>query len=236
MKFILHELTLIIPTKDDHLRIEKNILDILSYLEFKIEQYEVLIVSNGSSKNSIEFLDSLSSNSEFIKHISILKKGKGAAIKKGIVKSKYRNILFIDADCSVKIDEFDKFVTQGNLKTPFVIGNRKNNLSKNINSPLIRKLTGFIYLKLVQILFGLKIEDTQCGFKAIDKLKFSTCNSFTTEGFAFDIELILLALKSGLKIEEVPVDYFHDSNTKVNVFQQTIRMVFDLYKIKKEKT
>ena len=66
MKFILHELTLIIPTKDDHLRIEKNILDILSYLEFKIEQYEVLIVSNGSSKNSIEFLDSLSSNSEFI--------------------------------------------------------------------------------------------------------------------------------------------------------------------------
>ena len=56
MKFILHELTLIIPTKDDHLRIENNIWDILSYLESKIQQYEVLIVSNNSSKESIEYL------------------------------------------------------------------------------------------------------------------------------------------------------------------------------------
>ena len=236
MKFILHELTLIIPTKDDHLRIENNIWDILSYLESKIQQYEVLIVSNNSSKESIEYLDNFSSGTDFVKHISILKKGKGAAVKEGIVKSKYRNILFIDADCSVKIDEFDKFVTQGNLKTPFVIGNRKHNQSRNINSPLIRKITGFIYLKLIQSIFDLTIEDTQCGFKAIDKEKFPTCKNFTTDGFSFDIELILLALKSGLRIEQIPVDYFHDSNSKVNILPQTIRMVLDVYKIKKGKT
>ena len=48
--------------------------------------------------------------------------------------------------------------------------------------------------------FDLTIEDTQCGFKAIDKEKFPTCKNFTTDGFSFDIELILLALKSGLRI------------------------------------
>lgn len=233
MEFILQELSLIIPTKNDHIRINDNLKDIVNYLESKIENFEILIVSNNSSNQSIEYLEILSSSNNFIKHFSIKKGGKGVAIRKGIDKSKFSNILFIDADCSVKINEFDQFIVDGSLKSPFVIGNRKNKLSQNLNSPLIRKLSGYFYLNIIKKLFNLSIEDTQCGFKAIDKKKFKNCNNFKTDGFSFDIEIILIALESGINITEIPVKYVHNRNSKVNVFSQTIRMFYEILLIKK---
>lgn len=233
MSFILQELSLIIPTKNDHIRINDNLKDIIDYLESKIKNFEILIVSNNSSKQSIEYLEALSTYNTFINHMSIKEGGKGIAIRKGIEKSKFTNILFTDADCSVKISEFDKFTINGNLKSPFVIGNRKNKLSENLNSPLLRKLSGYCYLYINKKLFNLGIEDTQCGFKAIDKKKFKNCDNFKTDGFSFDIELILLALESGIDIIEIPVKYVHNSNSKVNVFSQTIRMFYEILLIKK---
>lgn len=232
MEYILPELSIIIPTKDDHLRVQDNLDEITSFLNKKIEKYEVLIVSNNSSYESVKYLDELASKNVLVKHFSIQIQGKGAAIKNGIENSIYRYLLFIDADCSVKINEFDNFVKDRSLKSPFVIGNRKNKLSKNLNSPFIRKLSGYVYLKLVQFLFGITIEDTQCGFKAIDKVKFLSCNTFTTTGFAFDIELIYLALNSGLRVEEIPVQYVHDSDSKVNVLIESVSMFIQILKIR----
>ena len=139
----------------------------------------------------------------------------------------------MDADSSVRINEFKKFIKNKQLKSPFVVGNRKNSLSSNIGSPVIRKFSGDIYLKVIRAMFKISLEDTQCGFKAIDKSKFLTYKNFHTEGFSFDMELILLASKESIDIVEVPVTYIHNNDSKVNVYIDTFKMLLDLIKIKK---
>lgn len=236
MNYILSELTLIIPTKNDHKNIIDNFVKLQKYLTTKIKSYEILLISNGSNDASVRVLDTFCNSNKYVQHIISQKQGKGLAVKIGIQNSKYKNILFTDADSSVEINEFDKFVFNQNLITPFVIGNRKNKLSQNLNTPKSRLLSGFLFIKLVNFLFKINFQDTQCGFKAIDKSIFIECDNFITEGFTFDIELILLALKNNIDISEIPVTYTHDLNSNINIFSDSVKMLKELLKIKKLKT
>jgi len=233
MSKILNELSVIIPCKDDHLRIGENIKEISNYLTKNIRSYEIIIVSNGSEKQSIVYLESIKSNFLNLEHLLLVEAGKGLAVRHGLKNAKYKNILFIDADSSVKITEFDKFILNGKLISGFVVGNRKNKDSENINSPILRRISGFLYLKLIKILFKLNYEDTQCGFKAIDRSIFKEPTSFNTNGFSFDLELFLLANKQNVSISEVPVKYIHNSESKVKIIRDTIKMLADLITIYK---
>ena len=234
MSQILDELSVIIPCKNDHLRIDENIEEIINYLRKNIDSYEIIIVSNGSKKISIDYLESIKNNFLNLEHLILVEAGKGLAVRHGIKNAKYKNILFIDADSSVKITEFDKFTSNGKLITGFVVGNRQNKYSENINSPILRRISGFLYLKLIKTLFDLNYEDTQCGFKAINRSIFKESTSFTTNGFSFDLELFLLASKQNIKVSEVPVKYTHNSESKVKIARDTIKMLVDLVTIYKQ--
>lgn len=233
MSKLLNELSVIIPCKDDHLRIGENIKEISNYLTKNIRSYEIIIVSNGSEKQSIFYLESIKSNFLNLEHLLLVEAGKGLAVRHGLKNAKYKNILFIDADSSVKITEFDKFILNGKLISGFVVGNRKNKESENINSPILRRISGFLYLKLIKILFKLNYEDTQCGFKAIDRSLFKEPTNFSTNGFSFDLELFLLANKQNVSVSEVPVKYIHNSESKVKIIRDTIKMLADLITIYK---
>ncbi|MDA9645423.1 glycosyltransferase [Candidatus Actinomarina] len=235
MKKLLNEISLIIPSKNDHLRIEENIEEITNFLSENIDYYEILIISNGSSKESIIYLESLLKKHQNINHTIINKSGKGLAIRNGLAFTKYDNVLFSDADSSVKITELIKFVSDGKLISGFVTGNRKNKTSENINSPILRRISGSIYLYIIKYLFNLSFEDTQCGFKAIDKKVFSNCNTFVTDGYSFDLELFLLAQEMGVNIKQVPVKYTHNSESKVRIFKDTFKMLIDIKRIYKNK-
>lgn len=230
-KFLIDNLSLVIPTKDDHLRIYENIELLNKYLINNIGEFEIIIVSNGSSKESIVQLNTLCSKNQNLKHVVLNKSGKGLAIKEGIAKSKFDNLLFSDADCSVSIDEFNKFVNNYKLKSGFVVGNRKNSDSLNLNSPYLRKVSGYLYSRLIKLIFKLDIEDTQCGFKAIDKSVFKDCQNFITEGYSFDLELFLLANKENINITQIPVKYVHNTNSKISIFKDTIKMLKELFVI-----
>lgn len=235
MSKILNELSVIIPTKDDHLRIDENIEEISNYLKKNVNSYEILIVSNGSEKKSIDYLELSKNNYPNVKHIILVEPGKGIAIKYGLINSKYRNVLYMDADSSVNIAELNKFTSKGLLISGFVVGNRKNKNSENINSPILRQLSGFLYLKLIRLLFNLNFEDTQCGFKAIDKQIFSESFNFISKGYSFDLELFLLAKKQNIKVHEVPVRYIHNLDSKVKIFKDTIMMLLELIVVYKQR-
>jgi len=232
-KFLLKNLTLIIPTFNDDERIISNINKIVYFLDTHIRNYEVIIVSNGSSLKSICQLDSVVSKHKYLKHFILKKSGKGLAIREGINESKYHNILFIDADCSVEIEELEKFINNESFVSPFVIGNRRSSQSQNFNSPFFRKVSGYFYIKFINFLFNINIEDSQCGFKAINKNIFKNCDQFKSDGFSFDLELILLAKICNIQITQVPVDYNHNQNSKVSVFRDSAEMIYEAFKIKK---
>lgn len=229
---LVKEISIIIPTKNDEVRIYENIDFLIEYFDNNSEIYEIIIVSNGSSVNSIKKINNIVNLKQNVKHIELKDTGKGLAIRKGIKSSKYNLVLFTDADCSVSIDHFRYFCKENLLVSPLVIGNRKNKLlSEDIDSPFYRRITGFGYINLINLLFNLNIEDTQCGFKALDKKQFNECIQFKTNGFSFDLELILLAKLNNVEITEVPVKYVHNKNSKVKPLKYTFLMFIEVVKI-----
>jgi dolichyl-phosphate beta-glucosyltransferase len=232
-RFLINNLSLIIPSKNDDVRIYENIEFIIEYLINNVEEYEIIFVSNGSTEQSMKNIDQLCMQYNNIKHFKLENSGKGLAIKAGILKSKFDNLLFTDADCSVSISAFSNFVSNNKLKSGFVVGNRKSDKSKNLNSPILRKISGFLYLYLINLIFELNIEDTQCGFKAINKSIFTRCKEYETDGYSFDLELFLLANKENIKITQIPVEYIHNEDSKISIFSDTFKMILDIFKINK---
>lgn len=229
--FILDNLSVVIPTKNDHFQINKNLEKIVYYLKKNINNYEVIIVSNGSSRESVQNINKLIESKKGIFQKVINSSGKGLAVKNGIRLSNFTNVLLIDSDCSVKIDEIEKFVKNKKLISGLVIGNRRSKHSLNVNSPMVRKLFSFMYNKLLYILFRFKYEDTQCGFKVIDKDIFNNSCDFVSNGFSYDLELILLAEKNGIKVEEIPVNYVHNKLSSVRLLKDSLKMFLEAIKI-----
>lgn len=232
-KFLITNLSLIIPSKNDDARIYENIEFIIEYLNKNVEEFEIIVVSNGSTELSMKNIDQMCTQNNNLIHLKLENSGKGLAVKEGMMRSKFDNLLFTDADCSVRISEFNNFVSNNKLKSGFVVGNRKNDKSKNLNSPIIRKISGFLYLNLINLIFALNIEDTQCGFKAIDKSNFKGCKEYKTDGYSFDLELFLLAKKENIEITQIPVEYIHNEESKISIFSDTFKMILDIFKIYK---
>ena len=228
----LHEeLSIIIPCKNDEDVLLKKIQSVIDFCELNINKYEILIVVNGSTKKNKNLMDSFISKNpnENINVIESDKIGKGAAVKKGLNNSLYETVLISDADFSVSVDYFHKFVdNEGSLLSDFVVGSRKLHESQNLQTPLSRIITGIGYTFFVKILLGINISDTQCGFKAINKKNFTNHNTFIMDGFSYDVELFLLAKKLKISTTEVPVEYIHNDDSNINLVWDPLKMAVEM--------
>ncbi len=229
---IAKSISVIIPSKNDSLNIHKHLSSIETYLSNYFEQHEIIVVSNGSTKNDINKIDKLVIGKQNIKHIKLTLAGKGYAIREGIKSAKYDNILFSDADFSVSINEINNFFNNGFLVSNLVIGNRRGKKSQNLNSPYRRLVAGAIFVFLVNFIFKFKIEDSQCGFKAFDKKIFEDA-MFSENGFVFDVEMIYIAFLNNCSISQVPVTYIHQDNSSVSVVKDSFKMIAGLIRIYK---
>lgn len=227
---IAENISLIIPAKNDSYNICKNLDKIETFLSQYFEKHEIIIVSNGSANNEIRQINKKILDKKNIRHITLKESGKGRAVREGINFCRYNNVLFSDADFSVEISEVNKFFNNGSLISDLVIGNRRGKESENLNSPYSRIIAGSIFIYFVNILFKLKVEDSQCGFKAFKKNIFEV-STFTVNGFAFDVEMIHLANLNGYKVSEVPVKYIHNKNSSVKVVKDSFKMIFSIFRI-----
>ena len=231
---MVSDLSLVIPNKDDSDVISKNFDNVTQYLQRICNNFEILIITNGSSKKTINQIDALINLNSKCRQIVVDKAGKGRAVKVGLENAKYNNVLISDADFSVAIEEVEKFILNNKFLSPLIIGTRRDFSSENINSPLRRKFFGGIYIFFVQKLFRFKFTDTQCGFKYINLIEFRQSKNLTTYGFSFDLELILLAIQNNIKITEVPVKYIHNNNSSVNLFKDSLSMFISALKLYKK--
>ncbi len=232
----MDNISLIIPLYNEENRIKKNLHLIQNFLKKK--ENEVIFVNDGSNDNSdkiIKKFKSKNENKRLIRYISYKKNvGKGYAIKKGVLKSKKEWILICDLDMSVQPSQIDiwhkkNFISK---KNEAYFASRKHSLS-NIKTSFVRKILGFIFNLVIFILFGIKIRDTQCGFKLFNK-KYakSVFRKISSYRFSFDVELVLLLKKKNIKIRELPVNWVHKSGSKLNIFYDMPLMLYDLLKIK----
>ncbi len=227
-------LSLIIPAYNEAERIDISLEKIINYLEKQPYSYEILLVDDGSSDKTIELASKYKPKINIIGYEN--NRGKGAAVKYGMLNANGQFCVFSDADLSTPIYELEKLFEQfQKYDCDIVIGNRANNPSLiKVHQPFYREFMGKTFNKIVKLFVLKGITDTQCGFKGFKKEIANVIFSETKiEGFGFDVEILYLASKSNYKINQISVEWYNDERSKIAPIKDSFNMFKDILRIKK---
>jgi dolichyl-phosphate beta-glucosyltransferase len=221
------ELSIVIPVYNEEKRIGKTLIELKKFIVDKRIKPEIIIVDDGSSDHTEMLLQRFK---EDIKIISLKpNRGKGYAIKVGMMAAKSENILFMDADLATPLFEIERFLTIFKEKD-ILIGSRT---SKQTKRTRFRALAGFVFKLVCDLVISLPFKDTQCGFKLFKKAAAKDLFSRAKiNRWGFDIEILYLAIKSNYKIKELPVAWEDKAGSTVRMFRDTYLMIRDLIKIR----
>ena len=219
-----------IPCFNEQARIGTTIRATLDYLEKNAPQSELIVVNDGSvdatSTVAREALAGTKIDNRLLENFP--NRGKGAAVRKGLLAASRPIGLFFDADLSTPLGETPKLIepiAAGEID--IAIGSRALDRTLiGVHQPWRREQAGRIFNLLVRLATGLNVWDTQCGFKAF-RLDVSRpiLESAAIEGFAFDVELLYLAQHAGLRLREIPVRWNHAEGSKVTLVHDSLRML-----------
>jgi glycosyltransferase involved in cell wall biosynthesis len=234
MKVTVPDLSIIIPSYNEELRLPATLEQIAAYLSTYGRETEVLVVDDGSSDGTAAVAESFRSRIPTLRVVSNgVNRGKGYSVRHGMQEARGRIALFTDADLSAPIEEAGKLIDA--LETSDVaIGSRAMDRSLiSVHESPFREFAGIIFNKIVRIILWLPFVDTQCGFKVFRRERCRILfEQQTIERFGFDPELLYLARHHGLRAVEIPVRWGHSPATKVSMLHDSIQMFIDVFTIR----
>jgi glycosyltransferase involved in cell wall biosynthesis len=197
------------------------------------EPFEILVVDDGSTDRTAETAYRLASQDPHVRVIALpTNRGKGAAVREGVRASEGDWILFLDADLATPPQTMER-VKPCLDRCDLVQGSRRITGARiEASQPVHRVWLGRVFNVCVRALFRLPYRDTQCGFKAFHRRLRPILLGMETDGWAFDVELLLAARKVGARIEEVPVTWRHGRVSRVRL-RQVGRILVDLWRLKR---
>ncbi|HEX8746866.1 MAG TPA: dolichyl-phosphate beta-glucosyltransferase [Pyrinomonadaceae bacterium] len=223
-------LSIVVPAFNEAARIGATLHTILDYLHKQVPDGELIVVDDGSSDHTSEVAEQSFAHRGQVSARCIRyeqNRGKGYAVRTGLLAAQAPIALFSDADLSTPITETPKLVRpieQGGRDVTF--GSRALDRSLiGVHQPWRREQGGKVFNAIVRLATGMPFWDTQCGFKAF---RLSACRSIFEAGridrFGFDVELLYVAQLAGLRLEEVPVRWDHNDGSKISVMRDSLRM------------
>ena len=228
------DLSIVIPSYNEELRLPATLEQIRTYLPSLGRDTEILVVDDGSTDGTAEVAEAFQKTLPSLRLISnAVNRGKGFSVRHGMREARGRSVLFTDADLSAPIEEAPKLLEA--LETYDVaIGSRALDRSLiSVHESRFREFAGIIFNTIVRVILRLPFVDTQCGFKAFRR---EACQILfeqqRVERFGFDPELLYLARHHGLRTIEIPVRWKHSPATKVNMFRDSIHMFVDVFMIR----
>ncbi|MCX7589802.1 MAG: glycosyltransferase family 2 protein, partial [Patescibacteria group bacterium] len=227
-------LSIIIPAYNEEHRITQTLLDIDKKLKNKNWTYEILVINDGSNDKTSEVVNNLISKIKELKLIDNKENhGKGYVVKQGMLQARGKYCLFMDADNSTTIDQFDNFLPWFEKDYDIVIGSIEIEGAKiNEQAGFYRRFLGHFGKLLIRLFLGLKIYDTQRGFKAFANYAIKPIfERQTIMRWGFDFEILYIANKLGYKIKEVPVIWNNSADSKVKP-SAYISVLLELLKVR----
>jgi len=225
-------LSIVVPAYNEERRIEASLRKIRAYADAQRSPVEVIVVNDGSS----DATEAVVAKFPEVRVIRITpNRGKGYAVRHGALNAAGKLVLFTDADLSAPIEEADKLLAaiESNGAAAAIGSRALQRELIGVRESILRDYSGRCYNLLVRLFTGLRIRDTQCGFKLFRMD--ATRRAFElqrVEGFGFDPELLFLIERTGGRIVEVPVRWNHDAATKVRFPLDPIRMFADLISLR----
>jgi dolichyl-phosphate beta-glucosyltransferase len=223
------ELSVVIPSYNEEGRLESGLRQALDYLARRGISHELLVVDDGSRDGTTQLASTFADRGvRVLRHEK--NRGKGAAVRTGVLASRGSRVLVSDADFSTPIEELEKLEPHLRNGTPLVIGSRGLADSQiRQRQPFYRELMGKTFNRLIR-LFGVSgFRDTQCGFKlAQGDVGRSLCSELTIDGFAWDVELLWLARRHGYRVAEVGVVWINSPDSRVDPIRSSFSMLRDV--------
>ena len=226
---MLPPFSVVIPCFNEAARIGETLRLTLDYLAANAPQSELIVVNDGSTDATGAIARERLKDAKVVTRLleNFPNRGKGAAVRSGLLAARKPIGLFFDADLSTPLGETPKVIEPiANGEVDIAFGSRALNRGLiGIHQPWRREQAGRAFNLLVRIATGLPFWDTQCGFKAF---RLDVCRPILEtarlDGFAFDVELLYLAHRAGLRIREIPVRWNHAEGSKVSFFKDSLRM------------
>ncbi|MGB2691843.1 MAG: glycosyltransferase family 2 protein [Thermodesulfobacteriota bacterium] len=193
----------ILPAHNEAENIKTTVENCVFYLEKNASDYEVVVVNDGSSDNTQEIVEELSSlNSKVVLVNHEINKGYGSALRSGFDEAKKEFIFFMDSDGQFDIQDLDRLLPLANVEN-VVIGYREDRADS-----LIRSLNAWMYAMYIYLMFGLNVKDMDCAFKIFPTKAYQNIKPIKAGGALFTAEFLIKLKRAGFNFKEVPVRHF----------------------------
>ncbi len=228
------DLSIIIPSYNEELRLPATLERLAAYLPALGRESEVIVVDDGSKDRTAAVAESFRGKFSSLRVLSNgVNRGKGYSVRHGMLEARGPSVLFTDADLSAPIEEAGKLISALE-NNDVAIGSRALDRTLiAVHESRAREFAGVIFNLIVRVVLRLPFVDTQCGFKAFRR---EPCRVIfeqqRIERFGFDPELLYLARHHGLSAVEIPVRWSHSPATKINMLRDSILMFLDVFTIR----
>ena len=235
---MLPSFSVVIPAFNEASRIGQTVRATLDYLQEVNPRNELIVVNDGSTDATGTIAREVLSGAKLPARLleNFPNRGKGAAVRAGLLAAQRAIGLFLDADLSTPLEETPKVIDPiASGKFDIAFGSRS--LDRGLighHQPWRREQGGRVFNLLVRVATGLPFWDTQCGFKAF---RLDVCRPILEaariDGFAFDVELLYLAQRAGLRLREIPVRWNHHEGSKVQFVHDSLRMLREVVALRR---
>jgi dolichyl-phosphate beta-glucosyltransferase len=226
------DISIIIPAYNEEERLPKTLEQITAFLQTQTYSYEVIVVENGSIDRTLEAAEDFAAKHDFIRVIQSAK-GKGEAVRAGMLAANGEYRFMCDADLSMPIEELPRFFPPDGPAADIVIGSREAAGAVRYNEPSNRHWGGRLVNLVIRMLALPGLRDTQCGFKNFSAQ--ATEDLFlaqTVTGWSFDIEILFVARMRGYTIVELGIPWYYSPQSHVSPVRDAIKMMLDILKIR----
>jgi len=226
-------LSIIIPAYNEALRLPQSLRQIDAFVRAQDYQSEIIVVENGSSDGTYQIACGMQGDIPALKVMHEDVRGKGWAVKQGMLAARGAYRFICDADLSMPIGEVPRFLPPVLTDAPIAIASREAPGAVRYDEPQSRHLIGRAFNWLVRVLLLHSLQDTQCGFKCFRAdVAERVFPLVSISGWTFDVEALFIAHKMGYPIREVPIPWYYHANSKIKVGRDALQMGTDLLKIR----
>ncbi|MGH7718359.1 MAG: dolichyl-phosphate beta-glucosyltransferase, partial [Gemmatimonadaceae bacterium] len=229
------DVSIIIPAYNEEARLERTLRQAVEYFRASERAFELIVVDDGSRDRTSTVARELAAEYSELRLIRLAaNRGKGHAVRAGVLNAQGRYVLFADADAATPFQEIERLDAALASGADVAIGSRAGEGSGvRVKKRFYRHIIGRTFHALVSALTVRGIRDTQCGFKLFrGEVAQELFSRMRMNGFSFDVELLLIAQRRRYVIAEVPVNWTHQPGSRVNLMLDPLKMGRDLFIIR----
>lgn len=225
-------LSIVIPAHNEEHRLPRTLEQVFAFLEKQTYTAEVVVVENGSADRTLEIAQSFAAQHPQLRILQNDERGKGLAVRRGMLEARGQFRFICDADLSMPIEEIVKFIPPMLTDFDVAIGSREAPGAVRYNEPAYRHWGGRAINLIIRLLILPGLQDTQCGFKCFSAEASERLFKLQTlPGWSFDIELLFLARRAGMRVREIPIHWYFGEDSKVSAVRDALNMIRDIFRI-----